>query len=402
MASLLTMHTTHGTAPMTRKPASLLVRFRKAPLVIGSFGLILVLIYVGARFIILDSFIQLEKEEMERNITRAESLINDELEHLSTIGIDYSGWDDAYQFVQDRNSKFVDSNLTAESFSKLGVSVIAYTDLKGEPAYEGAYDLDQGKTVEFPADLREHLAQGKPLVTFSTPNSNFTGILHLSEGALLVAGQPILTSIYKGPIMGALVVGKFLSPKAIEKIEDSLQLPVTVFHATDDNLPAELNTLPPLLAEEHRRILQSESGDQTHGYGMLPGIDGKTTLILRIDAPRSISQKGQSSIAYFFGWIVLIGSLTIGFLLWGINRLNTSLQRTQQSEERYRALFARAGDGIFIMSSDGKLVEVNDSFARMHGYTVHEMQQMNLMDLDTAENTRLVPERMSQPNLTRR
>ena len=66
----------------------------------------------------------------------------------------------------------------------------------------------------------------------------------------------------------------------------------------------------------------------------------------------------------------------------------------QEREERYRSLFAGAGEGIFILAPDGRLVEVNEAFARMHGYTLQEMQQMKLADLDTPETSALVPERM--------
>lgn len=68
----------------------------------------------------------------------------------------------------------------------------------------------------------------------------------------------------------------------------------------------------------------------------------------------------------------------------------------RESEERYRNLFARAHDGIFIMTPDGQLVEVNESFARMHGYSVEEMLLMNLKDLDTPESSLKAPERMGR------
>jgi PAS domain S-box-containing protein len=64
------------------------------------------------------------------------------------------------------------------------------------------------------------------------------------------------------------------------------------------------------------------------------------------------------------------------------------------SEERFRALFEQASDGIFYLSTDDKIVAVNESFARMHGYSVEEMQGMNLQDLDTLESLQQVPERM--------
>jgi PAS domain S-box-containing protein len=77
------------------------------------------------------------------------------------------------------------------------------------------------------------------------------------------------------------------------------------------------------------------------------------------------------------------------------SRIETGhVARLQEREERYRTLFARAGDGIILLSGDGTLVEVNESFARMHGYSAQEMRNMNLKDLDTPDTFQLSPERM--------
>jgi len=71
-------------------------------------------------------------------------------------------------------------------------------------------------------------------------------------------------------------------------------------------------------------------------------------------------------------------------------------ERLRESEERYRALFSRAGDGIFIMSLDGKLIDINESFARMHGYDTVELLQMNIKDLDTPDTSKRFPERVAR------
>jgi two-component system cell cycle sensor histidine kinase/response regulator CckA len=71
-------------------------------------------------------------------------------------------------------------------------------------------------------------------------------------------------------------------------------------------------------------------------------------------------------------------------------------RRLRESEERYRSLFDKASDGVIIMSPDGKLIEVNESFARMHGYGAGELLRMNIKDLDTPETARLIPDRMRQ------
>jgi len=88
----------------------------------------------------------------------------------------------------------------------------------------------------------------------------------------------------------------------------------------------------------------------------------------------------------------------VGDLIGGFNRLLETVRKREQAlrarDERFQALFDRASDGIAILSPRGRLIAVNASFARMHGYTTEEMLRMNLEDLDTPESHRLVPDRM--------
>jgi PAS domain S-box-containing protein len=66
------------------------------------------------------------------------------------------------------------------------------------------------------------------------------------------------------------------------------------------------------------------------------------------------------------------------------------------SEARYRTQFDLASEGIYTVSMDGELLEINESMARLHGYTIEEMKRLNLKDVDTLETTRMVPERISR------
>jgi PAS domain S-box-containing protein len=79
----------------------------------------------------------------------------------------------------------------------------------------------------------------------------------------------------------------------------------------------------------------------------------------------------------------------------GIEEARRRSERAQlSSEKRYHALFSEAGEGVFIMSGQGVLLEVNQAFAAMHGYSAQQMSGMDLSHLDTPESTRLAPERM--------
>ena len=61
----------------------------------------------------------------------------------------------------------------------------------------------------------------------------------------------------------------------------------------------------------------------------------------------------------------------------------------ETSEKRYRTLFEKAGDAIFILdaSSDnwGAIINANQSSAEMHGYSIEELERLNIKDLVASE-----------------
>ncbi len=66
----------------------------------------------------------------------------------------------------------------------------------------------------------------------------------------------------------------------------------------------------------------------------------------------------------------------------------------RENEQRYRTLFSQAMDGILLLDAAGNIVDVNASFARMHGYGIDELLRMNLRGLDTPETLARAPERI--------
>ncbi|MBM2817062.1 MAG: hypothetical protein HW421_3824 [Ignavibacteria bacterium] len=66
------------------------------------------------------------------------------------------------------------------------------------------------------------------------------------------------------------------------------------------------------------------------------------------------------------------------------------------SSMRYETLLTKASDGILTMTITGKIIGVNESFAKMHGYSIEDILKMDIRDLDTPEIAQLIPERMSR------
>ncbi|HUI46118.1 MAG TPA: PAS domain S-box protein [Nitrospirota bacterium] len=93
------------------------------------------------------------------------------------------------------------------------------------------------------------------------------------------------------------------------------------------------------------------------------------------------------------------GELAVGFNVMA-SSLKEHMKKIEESEKRYRLLFESAGDGIFILDGEGdnmgKIVAANQAAVKMHGYTLEELLTMNIRDLDDADSSAKVPERIER------
>nr|MBP9211984.1 PAS domain S-box protein [Bacteroidota bacterium] len=64
------------------------------------------------------------------------------------------------------------------------------------------------------------------------------------------------------------------------------------------------------------------------------------------------------------------------------------------SEQRYRSLIETSLDGFWAVDMSGKILEVNDAYCRMSGYTREEALQMNIADLEVNERQEEVVQRI--------
>ncbi|MFH1034711.1 MAG: PAS domain S-box protein [Pseudomonadota bacterium] len=72
----------------------------------------------------------------------------------------------------------------------------------------------------------------------------------------------------------------------------------------------------------------------------------------------------------------------------------------RDSEERYRTIFEKSGDAIFILSGQegeaGRIVAANQAAADMHGFTIEELCAMGIGQVDTPESAALSGERLKR------
>jgi two-component system cell cycle sensor histidine kinase/response regulator CckA len=70
-------------------------------------------------------------------------------------------------------------------------------------------------------------------------------------------------------------------------------------------------------------------------------------------------------------------------------------QAFRENEERHRAIIQSAIDGFLQLDEDGRLLEVNETYQRMSGYSADELLEMRIADLEASETAAEVAARIS-------
>jgi PAS domain S-box-containing protein len=76
-----------------------------------------------------------------------------------------------------------------------------------------------------------------------------------------------------------------------------------------------------------------------------------------------------------------VGATVVGHDVTERKRAEIALR---DSEERYRTLFDTTSDGVWLNDLDGKILEVNDAYCRMSGYSRDELRGMPISALEAA------------------
>ena len=98
--------------------------------------------YILLNTVMIGSINQLEEKNIADNIERAVNAIEQQESSIASITKDWAAWNDTYEFVQDRNQKYLDSNIYEDVFVNLNLDVMAIVGRSGE--YIFAQGLTEG------------------------------------------------------------------------------------------------------------------------------------------------------------------------------------------------------------------------------------------------------------------
>lgn len=268
-----------------------------------------VLLFVASQVIFLNSYLELETARVQLNLQRVLNSLDSELQNLSATAADWAYGNDIYQYMQQGNPNYIQTNVSSSTFTNLKVNAILFVNSQGTLVFGEAFDLANNHEQALDDSMRNLFAANSPLLSQSDIHNSIMGIVMLSGNPALVASRAILTSDEQGPRAGTLIVVRYLDSAAVTQIANTTQLTVNISRLDDPNLLPEFRDARTALSPVSPMIARPIDENRIAGYTLLNDIYRQLALLVRIDTPRTIYSQGQRTISYFLIAVLLIGTL---------------------------------------------------------------------------------------------
>ncbi|MCA9750250.1 MAG: hypothetical protein KC414_14165, partial [Romboutsia sp.] len=272
---------------------------RKLLLFIFIIGLVTILLVA----IVSEIFIQvnvknIEDIQVEESTNQIIYAFKDKIDRIDTFTVDYAGWDDTYNFIQDRNEEYITSNLINETLLTTQLNFMLYYNEKGEEVFSKAVDLNEGIGIFTPTKLTEKISQNFEKITQNNTNDYKKGFLVLDDGTIaLFSSRPILTSTKQGPIRGSLIFGEFVDEELLKDIEEKTNKKIDLY--IDDNV-----------TDKERLNIERINNQYIKGNYTIPDQLGENTIVISVEQPRTYLGESRTHFIFLILIITLMGILS--------------------------------------------------------------------------------------------
>jgi diguanylate cyclase (GGDEF)-like protein/PAS domain S-box-containing protein len=392
-----------------------------------TFTLLTFMVYSVSRSILMEDYSSLELQETRNSVQLAYSAIQDDIDEIAANDSDWAGWNETYEFIENRNDQYVANNIPDTSYQDLKLNLILYINTSGEIVYGRSYDYTNNKELPLPADLENIIAENTGLWQHNTVEGGISGIFMFNEGPMILASKPILTSDKNGPQRGALVMGRYVDAAELMSLSGSTHLTLGLLRLDDPELPHDITTMLENSKNDNPIYIQALNEEIISGYGVIKDVFGNPALALKVDMVRSIYQQGNNSLRFFLILLILF-VITTGLLVMLIvkrtvltrlekmssdfsligyhsdhsmrlqmpgndeftqlaNSANTMLkslelnhQNVSDNKERYSTLTENMYDLISEMSVDGRYLFISTNYSDALGYEPSDIVDKNIAE----------------------
>ncbi|WP_409420559.1 diguanylate cyclase [Pseudaeromonas sp. ZJS20] len=269
------------------------------------FLVLLQLLLMGdVRLFLRPLVLSMEKQFADSQQHRVTLVLQRDLHDLRRISQDWSSWDSLYEYVGAPNPAFASENLIPETMEGLELDLFLLYDKEGRQisslTSRNAAGQPRLLTQLIPPDLQQlPLFRALFASLAGEKLDSFEGIVPTPAGLMAISLQPVLHSDKQGPVNGALLMGRLLTPDYLERLAQIAGVLFSLSQVSDRQDFSRYRI------EDHRVTHVSEPWQEP----------GMPTLLLTVQVSSELGLLVGETLEYaWFFTAVALGGLTLVFI----------------------------------------------------------------------------------------
>lgn len=267
------------------------------PIVVIMFlqGLAFIALY---QFYIVPNVLSFEEKSVKTNLERAIQALGSEHSELKLLVYDWGAWDDTYEYMQDKNSDYEQSNLGNEVFSGSDLNILYYVDTNLNVVWGKAYDNESNFEIQLPSLINQLNSHAPAMLRLKEGDEATSGYLMTGRGPVILAFSPILNSEFEGPVRGTLIMGRFISNALLEKLIKKTRSDIRLWPLGSESIPSSKNIILNKFDDKTTFITES-IGNQLSTYSTIDDLSGKNSLLLAATIERKSHALFQFAMEFY-------------------------------------------------------------------------------------------------------
>ena len=327
-------------------------------------------------------FEEIEYSGAEVDCERIVLALEQKLEALDELCLNWAEYDGTYDFVQSRSAAFVQSNLAPTRLRRNGIDLLFVCDSEGEVIYHFLEDGDPGASETAPLSLKSfptgQLDALHPLLNDEVlVNGREKGLFPTEYKPLLVSSRRILPTSGQGHVRGRIILGRFLGDRLDDELSDRSRVDFEFWelHGDVPLPPGEARLRDEVTASMSPVIHETPEG-QLYAYTTFTDILQRPSLLLRANVKREVAKTRDAAMRYavlstiaatLLGLLVLLGLLQ-RIVLTPISQLTSHALRIGQEDDLSARLDMDRSDEVGVLANEwdamlGKLESSRNALA---------------------------------------
>jgi PAS domain S-box-containing protein len=340
-------------------------------------AILMTVLYEVSQQIMLDSITLYENKEAESNSQRFVTNLNIELQGINSTDVDWASWDDTYQFIENNNTAYIDSNLQDATLISLKLNLMLFINQSRQLVFGKAFDIENRTAINLQEAQISQISNNDFLYTNDADQSE-GGLILFGETPMLVISRPILTSEGEGPVRGALVMGRFIDKSESDTIAQAVGLPLETFAIGASQMPADFQLAIKSLSLKEPVFAQVTNKTNIAGYVLLQDVSGAPILITRVDSYRTAFIQATTSLNYLIVSFTILGIVIFAVtailldkvVLSRVSRLTNDVTKINLNSDQQNYVNAQGNDELSNLSCkiNGMITAIRDSRDELKKY----------------------------------